>query len=258
MMMPPAVVMASIPSIVVTSATMMAPTVAMPVPVSTLHLNDCGVAAGKHIRMDPRQCRCRQSRSKCKSADSKPDQRKPLHNICPPSSAQAQSSVMHQSVQLFHGSSARPRIRAAACDRERGGFVEYVQTSLAIRLNLDKLPRLYRGCLKARTTPEDAVSAPCLHQSPDAPNWDISARRWRQPSLSPSFLQGPPMRSSRFGPRDHGGAIRTGTGIITGTATGSPNLKRCRTLNPSTLPRDRSRSSFRSQTNGSLFTTTEH
>jgi hypothetical protein len=74
MMMPPSVMMTSTPAIVVTSATMMTPAVAMAMPVSTLHLDDCGVSAGQHIRVDARQCRRRQDRSKCKSAGRKPDQ----------------------------------------------------------------------------------------------------------------------------------------------------------------------------------------
>ena len=58
MMMPPSIVVPSAPApaIMVTSATMMTPTVPVAVPVATLDLNDCGVSAGKPIRVDARQC----------------------------------------------------------------------------------------------------------------------------------------------------------------------------------------------------------
>jgi len=71
---------------------------------------------------------------------------------------------------------------------------------------------------------------------------------------------GPPTPNSRFGPsRGPGGALRSGTGITTGTpGTQSPNWRR--TLRPRTLRRTprkgRSRSSSRSRINGSRSTTT--
>jgi hypothetical protein len=122
MMMPPSIVVPSAPApaIMVTSAAVMTPT--MTVAVATFHLDNGGVSAGKPIRVDARQCRRWQDRSKCKSTGRKADQRKPLHDVCPPGSAWARSSVMRQSVRLFHGRSNTTRLEsdAGACCPTRG------------------------------------------------------------------------------------------------------------------------------------------
>jgi hypothetical protein len=153
-MMPPSIMMASAstPAIMVTSATVMTPT--MTVAVATFHLDDGSIGASQHIRMYGWQCRRRQGRSKRKSAGRKAYQRKPLHDVCPPGSAWARSSVMRQSVRLFHGRSNTTRLESdagvcrATITTAVGSF-EYVQTARAIRLNLDKLPRLYRNPLES-------------------------------------------------------------------------------------------------------------
>jgi len=65
---------------------------------------------------------------------------------------------MRESIRLFHGlwqhGTYRERRPGALLpyDRDDGGLLEYVQTALVIRLNLDKLPGLYRNRLKVRTT----------------------------------------------------------------------------------------------------------
>jgi hypothetical protein len=64
-MMAPSIVMASTPSIVMTSATVMAP---------AMDLDDCAIIAGKCIRVGYRHCRRGQNWSECKSASCKSDQ----------------------------------------------------------------------------------------------------------------------------------------------------------------------------------------
>src|SRR5260370_31613646 len=76
---PPSIVVTSAPSIMMTSAAAMPPTVA----VTTSHLDNRVVSAGKCIRVCARHCRRRQGWSERKSAGRKSDQQKPLHEVFP-------------------------------------------------------------------------------------------------------------------------------------------------------------------------------
>src|SRR5215470_2625361 len=83
MMMPPTIVVAPVPTIVMAATAVMAPPMPMPMPVSmpvaAFDLNDCPIGATQRIGCCCGHSRCRHGWCECKSTAGKPDYQKPFH-----------------------------------------------------------------------------------------------------------------------------------------------------------------------------------
>jgi len=76
-MMPLAIVMAAVPTIVMAATAVMAPP--MPMPVAAFDLNDCPIGATQRIGCCCGHSRCRHGWCECKSTANKSDYQKPFH-----------------------------------------------------------------------------------------------------------------------------------------------------------------------------------
>jgi hypothetical protein len=78
-MMPPTIVVAAIPTVVVAATAVMAPPMPMPMPVSAFDLNDCPIDAAQRIGCCCGHSRCRHGWCECKRTAGKSDYQKPFH-----------------------------------------------------------------------------------------------------------------------------------------------------------------------------------